>query len=128
MQNNKMEVNISALDAESTEDILYRVGIHLSGKNIFPPSRQVLIAAARKWFDGQREAFATAICQDHRIQAMSRQDATHARRLELVSATADLIISLCGGIPPVVVATLVVREGLHLLCVDYWKGPEEPLL
>lgn len=96
------------------DDILELIGIDLanSEKNAFPLSKHQLIQKAKTWFYGREKILQETICNNELIIKYIKDNDT----ANLITAIADLIVSVTHGVSPITVAHLIVKKGLTIFC------------
>ena len=73
-------------------------------------------ARGRILFDEFISSFKHSICGNNALMAAATSEKT-----ELVSALADVVIGLKGGVPALVVSVMAVKIGLQTICDGYTK-------
>lgn len=93
------------------------LGRELEGESLsaFPLPAGEFIRRGKEWYSQRRNQFVRAVCSSAHIRRLL-QDKRSVDRVMLTSAIADLISSVCFGVSPVVVAVLLIREGVESLC------------
>src|SRR4051812_46788733 len=78
--------------------------------------------AGRAWFEKNKNKFKKTVCGSNVVKGYLEADKTHNRVL-LVAAIADLIVTACGGIPPITVAVLLVTALSGISCIRPVTSP-----
>ena len=71
----------------------------------------------RRWLNKYRQKLQETICKSQVAKVTLYKNRTWDQTL-LIAAIADLLASLSLGVSPVVVAALLVKEGLSQLCLE----------
>lgn len=101
------------------------LGRELAGSSALPMPRAQLQEAARRWLDDRRQELAAAICGNETVALLATREPAKETLVNLVTAIADLIAARTLGVSPVVIAALLAKLGLKLLCGPQWPAPLE---
>lgn len=83
---------------------------------VAPRDRQSLIELGKAWILDKESALRTLICNDVNIQEQVFLNQFNKDKVEAILLIADLIVSICGGVPAIYVATLLIKIGLKDWC------------
>ena len=110
--------DLSGLDES---ELLIKIGMDLAEKEMLigPLSKQALLEKGQNWFEKNYTNFEKAICLNEKARSFSNSSDTDTATV--LAAIADLISSICIGVPPFTVAQLLLKRGLKVLCKKYWK-------
>ncbi|NEP77148.1 MAG: hypothetical protein F6K39_02560 [Okeania sp. SIO3B3] len=70
-----------------------------------------------RWLNKHRQNLKKAICNSYIAEIALHKERTRDQAL-LIAAIADILVSLSLGVSPVVVAALLVKEGVTQLCLE----------
>ena len=110
---------IELLLKSSDEKLYLSIGDALDdGFAILPKSAKEKIEDAKRWFNAKKEIYAEIICSNDKIKDLHEKGNA---KLEIISVIADSIASISTLVPPITIATLLFKEGIHKLCNTRWK-------
>lgn len=112
--------DIELLLDSSEDDLLLSLGTAIMGKPALPPTMETLIANARHWLSSHRDILVKGVCANTQVRDVVATSGAASRRVDLVAAVADAIVGAVSGVPVVVVSVLLVKEGIHNICVNHW--------
>lgn len=97
------------------DDLFVEIGLHLTLDNLGsePQERNKLKTLGKDWFDRNRQALSEKVCSREFMEQVDRLEKDEA---QLVAAIADAILVAISVIPPVTVARIIVRIGVHRFC------------
>lgn len=105
----------------SEQDLLIRLGKELTAdeQRALPLSTQELIERANNWLDVKTTQMRGVVCSNVNVKKYV-SDSDYEK---LLTTIADLIASVCGGVPAINVSALLIKRGLKKLCAQEWKVP-----
>lgn len=114
------EIELSTVVTLSEEDLLEKIGSELLSdrKHAAPPGRTHLVERGRKWLQTKYSSLQSTVCGARNVREYVQVESNDQK---LILAVAELIISICGVVSPITVATLLVKRGLACLCQDLWS-------
>lgn len=116
-----MTQSIEELLRSSEEELLVSIGMEINeGSLALPRRRDWLTRSAKRWLKVREDTLRQAICSSDRVRTLVHD----SQDVLLVTAVADLILSICTGVSPITVAALLVRRGISELCMLVWKDEE----
>jgi hypothetical protein len=81
-----------------------------------PPGRPFCLELGKAWIHDKGNDLRDTICNDSNIRRYFQENESEKDRKDAVLLIADLIVAICGGIPAVYVAALIVKIGLKEWC------------
>ncbi len=115
---------VSELLALDESDLYFQLGISLASTQAFPLPRRDVIARGKRWISTQRRELAALVCPNKTIKAVGMRSLKAHERVILACEVAEIIAHKLVGTEPVLVAVLLVREGLYQLCGEIWDAAE----
>lgn len=82
-------------------------------QSLFSPDGQ--IDAGKGFFQSKLKELRKAVCDDFDWPS-KRSDTSFNDSVQLVAAVADAVVTCVGGVPPFIIAALLVKRGLDALC------------
>jgi hypothetical protein len=105
---------------EADVDTLYAVigGAEREARlGIAVPDREQLIAAGKAWISDRNDELAGIVCRHPKVrELLIAPSAETADKVASVLLVADLIATVCHGVPAVFVSTLLFKIGLREWC------------
>ena len=113
------EITLDQALALSTEELELALGDELARQMLgaTPPGPKQKKAVAAAWLASMRVTLREKICPNENLKQLFVEN---VEIRHLATAVFDLISGLVTGVSPVLVSALLVRQGLKLLCEDYW--------
>ncbi len=105
------------------DELLQRLGKHLTPVSVLPRSPSELRAIALRWIEERRAQLQAAVCGSEEIRALSKSAQANERRVILATMIADTIAASIVGVPAITLAVLIVQEGVETLCGSDWLLP-----
>jgi hypothetical protein len=97
-----------------TEDELFEsLGKHLTARQAFPLSKSQMVERGKQWFTAKLVLFRTHICP--KVPQILAQDSDEKT---VILSIADIIANSVIGVPPLMVAALIVKIGVKTLCQE----------
>lgn len=106
---------LSQSDLEQN-DLLYQIGLAVTGKTLAAQpdeEKDIYISAGKAWFDKNMEKFRVALCGSEKLKSALNQESDEKN---LIIAISDVLASIVIGVPPVMVASLIIKIGVNKFC------------
>jgi hypothetical protein len=95
-----------------TEDELFEsLGRHLTARQAFPLTKSQMVERGQQWFKAKMALFRTYICP--KVPQILAQDSDEKT---VILSIADIIANAVIGVPPLMVAALIVKIGVKTFC------------
>lgn len=118
------EYTINQVHQATIDELYLWLGQDLleSTKGIFPINSVEIAIFAKVWLNSKWNEIEKAVCENKRAYEFLSKESDEKK---LIFEISNIIIGYLTGIPPIVVAAILIKKGLENLCHPIWQVERE---